>query len=88
MIDPFHSGYLQTGTLANSDDPGEMSHNSDISPGTAVFAKIKKIVTIMHHNLEISTCDGDPLKYKMDNVMLYLFYQLLGKIHQYIFVEK
>ena len=66
MIDPFHSGYLQTGTFANSDDPDEMSHNSGISPGTAVFAKI------MHHNLESSTCDGHPLRYKMDNSTLIL----------------
>ena len=25
-INPFHSGYLQTVTLANSDDPDEMLH--------------------------------------------------------------
>ena len=27
MCDPFHSGYLQTGTLANSEDSDEMPHN-------------------------------------------------------------
>ena len=25
---PFHSGYLQTGTLVNNEDPDEMSHNA------------------------------------------------------------
>ena len=27
FINPFHSGSLQTGTLANSEDPDEMPHD-------------------------------------------------------------
>ena len=27
MFNPFHSGYLPTGTLTNSEDPDEMPHN-------------------------------------------------------------
>ena len=33
----FHSGYLQTGTLVNSEDPNELC---SISSGSALFAKI------------------------------------------------
>ena len=26
FLNPFHTGYQQTGTLVNSDDPGELLH--------------------------------------------------------------
>ena len=28
LVNPFHSRYLQTGTLANSEDPDEMPHKA------------------------------------------------------------
>ena len=47
-------------------------------------------MTIMHHNLEISTCDDDNLKYKMDNTILIIFYQrvLENPSINYVFIEK
>ena len=30
---PFHSGYLQTGTLANSEDPDKIPHNAAFHQG-------------------------------------------------------
>ena len=38
-IYPFHSGYLQTGTLTNSEDPDEMTQKYGISSGSAPFTK-------------------------------------------------
>ena len=32
-FDPFHSGYLQTGTLANSEDPDEKLYNAAFHQG-------------------------------------------------------
>ena len=90
---PFLSGplrqvllFLQTGSLANSEDPNEMSVRSVLIPGimfnpgimfkieqatTNRILKLKQIfMAEMHHNLEISACD--PLKYKMGNSILIL----------------
>ena len=36
FINPFHFGYLQTGTLANSEDPDEMLHNATFYQGQPV----------------------------------------------------
>ena len=55
----FYSGYLQTGTLANSEDPDE----------SALFAKMKTISgSDIHHNLENSTCD--PNKKKSNSILI------------------
>ena len=69
FVIPFHSGYLQSGTLANSEDQDEMTHNAAFHQGLHCLQRSKQIfMTETHHNLEISTCD--PLKYKMDNSIL------------------
>ena len=48
------TGHLETGTLANSEDPDEM-RQCCISSGSALFAKIKtnRFTAEMHHNLVI-----------------------------------
>ena len=51
-LNPFYFGYMSTCNLANSKDP-----LCGISSGSALFAKIKKKLTEMHYNLEISICD-------------------------------
>ena len=33
IINPFHSGYLQTSALADSEDPDEMPHNAEFQQG-------------------------------------------------------
>ena len=33
FISPFHSGYLQTGDLADSEDPDEMPHDAAFQQG-------------------------------------------------------
>ena len=38
-INHFHSGYLQTGTLTNSEDPDEMTQKYGIFSGSAPFTK-------------------------------------------------
>ena len=53
---------LQTGTLANCEDPDEMPHNVAFHQGLHCLQK--------HHDLEISTIE--PLKYKMGNSILIL----------------
>ena len=63
-FNPFHSEYLQTGTLTNSKDPDEMPHNVAFIRICTVCKDRNKF----HHNLEISTCDH--LKYKMGNPIL------------------
>ena len=43
-INLFHSGNLQTGTLANSEDPDEMQHNAAFHQGLhCLLLKIKTI---------------------------------------------
>ena len=52
------------GTLANSEDPGEMQHNAAFYQGLHCLFRLKHSSgTEMHHNLENSTCD--PLRYIM-----------------------
>ena len=69
-INPFHSGYLLTGILANSEDPEEMSHNTAFHQGLHCMKRYKPIFMAKMQNLEISTCDT--LKYKMGNTILIL----------------
>ena len=40
-VNPFHLGYLQTGTLANREEPDEMPHKAAFYQGLHFFAKIK-----------------------------------------------
>ena len=61
------------GSLANTDDPGEMQqHNVAFHQGLHCLLRSKQTSgTEIHHNLETFTCD--PFKYKIGNP--YLLYQ-------------
>ena len=62
-FNPFHTGYLPTAILANSEDPDEMPHYATFHQGLHCLQRYKQIFMIeMQHNLEISIYD--PLKYK------------------------
>ena len=54
LVTLFHYGYRQTGTLANSEDPDEMSHKL----GSSLFTRV------IHHSIESLTRNS--LIYKID----------------------
>ena len=66
------------GTLANSEDPDEMQHNTAFHQGL-YCAKIKTIFRERNTNLENST--RNPFKYTMDSPILTVSI-CIGKIHQ------
>ena len=55
-LNPFHSEFLRTGTLANNEDTDEMPHSAAFHQGLHCLQRIKQIFMIeMHHILESFT---------------------------------
>ena len=69
-VNLFHSGYLQPGTMANSEGRDEMSHNVAFHHRLPSAMIKTNLHDRRHYSLESLNCD--PLKYKMGNSIFIL----------------